>query len=130
MSITGSDTADVVVYDGDCGICEASANWITSHVRGVRVVSHRAHGLEQIDSVWFVTSSGRLEGARAVAAILRCARGRFFRAVGVVIDLPVIRIVAAVVYRMVARNRRRLSRLFGLKACGIPTDRENKITTT
>lgn len=119
MSPTVASTPDIVVYDGDCGICEASANWITSHVPGVRVVSHRAHGLDRIDAVWFITNGNKMEGALAVAAILRRARSRTVRAVGLVIGLPVVRSLAAVVYSLVARNRRRLSSLLGLRACAI-----------
>jgi hypothetical protein len=37
--------------------------------------------------------------------------------------LPVIRIVARVVYFIIAKNRRRISRLFGLKACSVPQTR-------
>lgn len=119
MSATESRSADTVVYDGDCGICEASANWITARVPGVRVISHRAHGLDRIDAVMFVSSDGTLEGSVAVAAILRHARSRFVRAIGMVMGLPVIRTVASLVYGVIARNRRRLSRLLGLRACAV-----------
>jgi predicted DCC family thiol-disulfide oxidoreductase YuxK len=110
----------VVVYDGDCGICEASSRWILRHVDSVSVLSHREYGLEHIGSVWLVSDQGRLEGARAVATILKMARGKLLNAVGIVIDLPVIRTLAAGVYYLIARNRRHLSRLFRMKACAIP----------
>jgi predicted DCC family thiol-disulfide oxidoreductase YuxK len=110
----------VVVYDGDCGICEASSRWILRHVDSVSVLSHREYGLEHIGSVWLVSDQGRIEGARAVAKILKMARGKLLNAVGIVIDLPVIRTLAAGVYYLIARNRRHLSRLFRMKACAIP----------
>jgi predicted DCC family thiol-disulfide oxidoreductase YuxK len=110
----------VVVYDGDCGICEASSRWILRHVDSVSVLSHREYGLEHIGSVWLVSDQGRIEGARAVATILKMARGKLLNAVGIVIDLPVIRTLAAGVYYLIARNRRHLSRLFRMKACAIP----------
>jgi predicted DCC family thiol-disulfide oxidoreductase YuxK len=119
MSATDSRTQDVVVYDGDCGICEASARWITSHVPGLRVVSHLAHGLDRIDAVLFVTTNATLEGSVAVAAILRRARSRFLRMVGAVMGLPGVRRVASVVYSLIARNRRHLSRMLGLRACAL-----------
>lgn len=125
MSDTESHTSDVVVYDGDCGICEASARWITSHVPGLRVISHHAHGLEHIDAVLLVSSGGNFEGAVAVAAILGRARSRFLRIIGVLMGLPVIRTLAGVVYGLVARNRRRLSRMLGLRACAIDVAGKN-----
>lgn len=119
MSATETQTTEVVVYDGDCGICEASAGWITSHVPGLRVVPHRAHGLDHIDAVLFLSPAGEMQGARAVAAILRRARSRFLRAIGMAMGLPVVRSLAVIVYSLVARNRRRLSRLLGLRACAV-----------
>jgi predicted DCC family thiol-disulfide oxidoreductase YuxK len=110
----------VVVYDGDCGICEASAGWIITHVPSAGVVSHHQYGLTHIGSVWFVTDNGRLEGAIAVSAILKSATSGVYRAVGVVIGLPGVRSIAQVVYSLVARNRRHISRLLGMNACGLP----------
>lgn len=109
-----------VVYDGDCGICEASAQWIRRHVPVVHVASHYEYGVEQLHSVWLITHSGRREGARAVAEILQMSEVPAMRGVGRAIDLPVIRTISAGVYWVIARNRRHLSRLFGLKACGLP----------
>lgn len=110
----------VVVYDGDCGICEASARWIIAHIPSVDVVSHHQYGLAHIGSVWFVSDAGRLEGAMAVSAILKSANSGAYRAIGVVIGLPGVRSIAAVVYSLVARNRRHISRLLGMNACGLP----------
>ena len=110
----------VVVYDGDCGICEASARWILTHIPSVEVVSHHQYGLAHIGSVWFVSDSGRLEGAAAVSAILKSANAPVYRAIGVVIGLPGVLFIAGLVYALVARNRRHISRLLGMNACGLP----------
>lgn len=112
--------ADIVVYDGDCGICEWSASWIRRNVGGVDVVSHREYGVSHLSSVWFITWSGRFEGAAAVSEILKRSRVKGYRLVGSLIGLPVVRILAAGVYFVVAKNRRTISRMFGLKACAIP----------
>jgi predicted DCC family thiol-disulfide oxidoreductase YuxK len=110
----------VVVYDGDCGICEASARWILACIPSVDVVSHHQYGLTHIGSVWFVTDNGRLEGAAAVSAILKSATSRVYRAIGFTIGLPGVLFVAGLVYSVVARNRRHISRLLGMNACGLP----------
>ncbi len=66
---------DVVVYDGDCGICEWSAGWIRKHAT---------------------------------------------RFIGRVIGAPVLRFLARGIYFVIAKNRRLISRMFGLKACALP----------
>lgn len=119
-SVCASVTKPVVVYDGDCGICEAAAQWVTTHVTSVDVVSHYQHGLGSIDSVWFVTEDERLEGAQAVSAILREADSRFIRMLGVTIGLPGVLFIAKRTYSLVARNRRRISQTLGMNACGLP----------
>lgn len=111
---------DVVVYDGDCGICEWSANWIRRNVPNVDVRSHIEYGVTYLPSVWFVTWAGRIEGAAAVSAILGRSTVRTARVAGTIIGLPVVRVVARGAYFVIARNRRHISRLFGLKACSLP----------
>jgi predicted DCC family thiol-disulfide oxidoreductase YuxK len=113
-------SADVVVYDGDCGICEWSATWIKQHVPGVKVVSHREYGVSYLSSVWFITWAGRFEGAHAVSEILKRSNIKLFQVIGTIIGLPVVRIVAKGVYFVVAKNRRRISKLFGLRTCAVP----------
>lgn len=113
-------TADVVVYDGDCGICEWSATWIKKNVPNVDVVSHREYGVSYLPSVWFITWSGRYEGAGAVSEILKRSNSKPFRVFGLFIGLPVVKTVASGVYFVIAKNRRTISRLFGLRACSLP----------
>ena len=114
-------SADVVVYDGDCGICEWSATWIKSNVPGVRVVSHREYGVSYLPSVWFITWSGRFEGSAAVSEILKRSNSKLFQKIGCVLGLPLVRTLAKGVYFLVAKNRRTISKLFRLRACTVPT---------
>jgi predicted DCC family thiol-disulfide oxidoreductase YuxK len=111
---------DVVVYDGDCGICEWSANWIRRNVPNVNVKSHHEYGVSYLPSVWFVTWAGRLEGAEAVSEILLRSTHANGRRLGRLIGAPLVRVVARGVYFVIAKNRRHISRLFGLKACAVP----------
>lgn len=112
-----------VVYDGDCGICTWSAQWIVRHVSCVKVASHTDFGLESIDAVLFVTGDSRYEGAVAVSEVLSHADQRRWRALGAVMSWPLIRTCARAVYVVVARNRARISRLFGMTACALPGSR-------
>jgi hypothetical protein len=51
---------------------------------------------------------------------LKSADARTYRAIGVVIGLPGVLFIAGLVYALVARNRRHISRLLGMNACGLP----------
>lgn len=111
----------IVVYDGDCGICQASALWIERYVGNVDVVSHYEYGVEELGSVWFIDAHQSYEGAEAVAHILLLSRVSWIRLIGRVMLLPVIRTLAQGVYRVIAYNRRHISRLLRMKACAVPT---------
>ena len=110
----------VVVYDGDCGICEASSRWILKNVPDMDVMSHHQYGLSYIGSVWLVTDTRRFEGARAVSEILKKADKPMYKVLGVFIGLPGIHLIAVGAYWLVARNRRTISKMLGLNACAIP----------
>lgn len=112
-------TAPELVFDGDCGICTVSAAWVDRNCPGVTTVSHHERGMTTIDKVIWIDGAERREGARAVAAVLRRARRRRHRALGTLVGLPPVRPVAEVVYLLVARNRSRISRIVGAKACGV-----------
>ena len=108
---------EIVVYDGDCGICEWSAKWVRRHSTGIDTVDHTDYGLKHLSSVWFMADGRKYEGAKAVSAILKRSRLKTARWIGIIIDIPGCRLMAQGVYFMVAKNRRRLSKLFGLKVC-------------
>lgn len=110
----------ILVYDGDCGLCERTAGFARRRAPAVTVRDHRAHGLDSIEAVVFVDGDREFTGAPAVAHLLRSFAARRWRLLGSFIGLPVVRILAAGAYRVVAQNRRRISRLLGMRACGLP----------
>jgi len=110
----------VLVYDGDCGICQTASRWVQRNVDDVAVMSHVEHGVDVLEKVWFVTGNGRLEGAAAVSAVLKLANRLHYRLAGVLIGLPVLHVISRGVYWLVAKNRHRISRLFRLQACALP----------
>lgn len=109
----------IVVYDGDCGICQASASWIQKHVVTVDVISHHDYGVAELGSVWLIGTKENFEGADAVAQILMMSDSPWLRRCGAVMRWPVVRHLATVVYRIIARYRRHLSRLLGMNACAV-----------
>jgi predicted DCC family thiol-disulfide oxidoreductase YuxK len=113
------------VYDGDCGICTRLAGWVAAHsdcgVVPSQSLDLAAAGLteEQVaTSVWWLDSDGRpaASGAAAIAAVLRTC-GPPWRWIGRYLQLPVIRTIAELKYRVIARFRYRLPG--GTDACRI-----------
>lgn len=113
----------VLVYDGDCGMCEKCAGWLRSHMPHVQVVSHHAYGVKDLSAVLLVEGDIHYEGASAIARMLTTSTLRRYRFLGRVMSLVGIRSIAQVVYSMVARNRSRISRMLGLTACAVDGQR-------
>jgi predicted DCC family thiol-disulfide oxidoreductase YuxK len=124
-----SDVAAVLVFDGDCAFCSASARLIADRLRR-SPADFSVEPWQRLDlgplgltaaecarAVQWVATDGRRERAEgAIArALLRCRW--YVRPVGAVILVPGIRAVAGLVYRWVARNRHRLPG--GTPACSL-----------
>lgn len=107
----------LLVFDGDCGFCTACVNLARRRIRPEariepwQTLELGALGLtvEQCaEAVQFVDDDGSVSsGSRAVTAMLRTAP-RPWPWVGAVGDAPVLRRLADVAYRTIARNRYRL----------------------
>jgi predicted DCC family thiol-disulfide oxidoreductase YuxK len=116
----------VLVFDGDCAFCSSSVRWIERRIRRhPTLVPYQFAPLDELgltaeacrDAVQWVGAGGEIRSAnRAIAAML-VAAGSGWRLLGHVIDLPVVRSLAGVVYRWVARNRHRLPG--GTPACAV-----------
>ena len=118
----------VLIYDGECAMCRASALWLMRLAlsRGAleivpcRSEPHRTRFPQVSDeacttAMQLVLPDGRvLAGADAAPELLRRIRGLGWLAAG--FALPGIRPLARRFYRWVARNRMRLS-------CGAPPRR-------
>jgi predicted DCC family thiol-disulfide oxidoreductase YuxK len=110
----------MLIYDGDCGICNQSADWARAHLpAGTRIVPWQSIddlaglGLTVRDvetAAYWVDDDGTLHrGEAAASAVLRRAGGGW-RVAGATIDSPFVRPLARRVYAWVATNRHRLSR--------------------
>jgi predicted DCC family thiol-disulfide oxidoreductase YuxK len=111
----------VLIYDGDCAMCRASALWLMRRAlsRGqleilpCRSGPRRARYPEITDAacmtaMQLVLPDGRvLSGADAVPELLRRVRGWGW--VATVFALPGVRPVARRIYAWIARNRMRIS---------------------
>jgi predicted DCC family thiol-disulfide oxidoreductase YuxK len=116
-----SEQRALLVYDGNCGFCSASAAWIAARWKppsaAVAIPWQRlgATGLESLgltvddveQSAWWVADGRRAAGHLAVARSLITAGGAWGW-VGRALLVPPLRWLAAVGYRLVARYRHRL----------------------
>lgn len=116
----------ILVFDGDCGFCTTSAGaarrWLgLSHVEPWQMLDLDALGLTEAGcttAVQWVAADGSVRSAEsAVVAALRHAGG-VWSILGRVLGAPGIRSLAAVAYRVVARNRYRLPG--ATAACRLP----------
>jgi predicted DCC family thiol-disulfide oxidoreductase YuxK len=116
-----------LVYDGDCGICQASIDLLARFgCRAVPVTSvewlldHPADAERCETSVLLVDADGRVTTAEhAVAGALRLCR-RPGPWLATLIELPGLHLFARLAYRFVADRRTRISQALGLTACSLP----------
>jgi predicted DCC family thiol-disulfide oxidoreductase YuxK len=126
----------IVIYDGECGICNALRRWAEQRDAANRLqfapnqtadLDALAPGLTRemaSRAVYAVRSDGqRWYGARAIFETLRRLKG-VWGVVGSVGAVPVISWIAEPFYRVVAFHRARISRWMGLDVCRIELPRE------
>ena len=118
----------LLVFDGDCGFCTASARWIEARlppgkvrVEPWQVLDVDELGLTEADvttAAWWIEDEGRrFRGHAAVGRSLNEAGG-LWGVVGRIIVTPPISWIARPVYALVARNRHRLPG--ATDACRLP----------
>jgi predicted DCC family thiol-disulfide oxidoreductase YuxK len=128
-----------LVFDGDCAFCTSSATWFAARLRrrdrpDVELVPWQFTDLAAIGTsseraqreVLWLGSDGSLSGgAEAFASWLRYSGGAW-AVLGRMMTLPLVRQLAAAVYRVIARNRHRLPG--GSPACALPrADRPSRV---
>lgn len=109
----------VLVFDGDCGFCTRSAEWVRCRLpagSGASVEPWQRLDLDTLgltqaevtDAAWWVELDGRRSrGHLAIAASLRTIGGAW-GVVGRALTWPVVSSIAAVAYAVVARYRHKL----------------------
>ena len=120
-----------LVFDGDCAFCTSSAGWVAGRLHrssgpDVQLVPWQLTDLDalgttaeraQTEVLWVEPDGSVAGGAAAFAAWLRF-RGGPYGLLGRAMGLPVVRPLAAALYRLVARNRDRMPG--GTPACALP----------
>ena len=116
-----------LVFDGDCGFCTTSVNWLKRTLPAFPTATPfqwadlDALGVTEAEArerVWLVTDKARFGGHLAVSALLRHQPAAGWRFLGWLIAAPGFSLIAAGAYALVARYRYRLPG--GTPACKVP----------
>lgn len=117
----------ILIYDGDCGFCRKSLALLRRLVAAMPAVEasqsydYASHGLTETEvnsRIYWLPSraSGRdesLGGHRAIAMVFKLQPSLWQRGVGFALTAPLLDNLAALGYRVIAKNRGKLSRLVG-----------------
>lgn len=129
-----NEAGHIVVYDGSCGICEWLKNWAAKNIRdgeGLVFIPYQSPGLGAVapdvsleiarERLVFREQDGTiLAGAAGVAQTMIQMKDPWHQ-VGLILAVPGVAKLAEPLYRLIAKNRSKLSQLFGLTACPFPS---------
>lgn len=116
-----------IVFDADCGVCQASVDWLRQRdpCGRFRFIGNDAPELpagvareETEHTVIVLDGQRKLVRAEAVARLL--CEIKSWRALGRLLRVPGVLQIANFGYDRFARHRHRISATLGLRACAIP----------
>ena len=126
-------------YDADCGFCSASVDWITRQAASSNLDlatipyqdpsgpakfpgidwEHNDRGVQTLDERGVVK--------RDSSALATCLKAMpAWNWLGTIMDLPILRLFIHLGYKVVAKNRRHISRWLGMTQCKIPARPVNR----
>lgn len=120
-------TTPVLIYDADCGICNAAVDWVRRalprqpHIvasRAVRASDYRLTEQDIGERVWMHTATGNRGGHEAVAALFLYQSGWRWRLLGNILMTPPYSWLARAGYALIARNRHHIR--IGAQRCERP----------
>jgi predicted DCC family thiol-disulfide oxidoreductase YuxK len=115
------------VFDGDCGFCTTTANWIKKNSRvALEIAPYQWTDLEQYGltteeaaaKVQLVVGDKVFAGHNCMAKLLLIQPNVFVKLVGAVMVMPGIEPISARLYTWIAANRQKLPG--GTPACKLP----------
>jgi len=119
-----------IIYDGDCGICSYSADWLSKRLdpdlfiiipfdEELEISKKFGLNLElALKTVIFIESDKFYTESRAVFEIANHLSYPY-KFLGIFLANKFCEILFKPIYRLIARYRTSISRIFGLKACKI-----------
>lgn len=119
----------LLVFDGDCGFCTASARWIEARLPGgeVEVEPWQALDLDELGltehdvstAAWWIDGDGRSRRGHLAIGHALIAAGGVWALIGRLMTIPPVSWLARPAYALVARYRHRLPG--ATDACRLPT---------
>ena len=122
-----TETANVLIFDGDCGFCTSAANFVVARssvpIDAVawQLTDVSDFGLTEAQTaarVYFVAGGEAFGGHLAFAQILLAQRNWVLKVVGWLLTVPPFCWLGSIGYALVARFRHRLPG--GTPACAVP----------
>lgn len=117
----------VLIFDGDCGFCTTTANWINKNSKvPIEVVPYQWTDLTQ----WGLTpaeAAAKVQlsyageifaGHKCMAKLLQIQPNPLLKAAGSIMVMPLIDYISAKLYEWIAANRQKLPG--GTPACKLP----------
>lgn len=117
----------VLIFDGDCGFCTSTANWIVKHSRiSIAAVPYQWARLEEFGltsqqasaEVQLVSDGSIFAGHYCMAKLLKLQPNLLVRLIGKLMTAPGINSISELVYKWIAANRHKLPG--GTPACEMP----------
>jgi predicted DCC family thiol-disulfide oxidoreductase YuxK len=116
----------LVVFDADCGVCQASVAWarrrdVRNRLRFIPNDAELPPGVSHDETEHtVVVLDGRRKWTRAAATARVLRELPLWSALGWVLRTPGLRWLADRAYDRFARNRHRVSAALGLRSCAVP----------
>jgi len=123
-----SDRYAILLYDNDCGFCSRAMQWLHDHnalghtnAMAWRILDPQRLPVtpERLDREIILVQGDEIHGGAAAFAVVLANARLPWRLAGRCLGAPVVRHLAAYIYRKVAANRHRMPG--GTAACEIPT---------
>ncbi len=115
--MTVNANSATLIFDGDCGFCTSTANFITKRtstpidIHPWQFIDVSQYGLteEQVSTKVYMVVNGRVfAGHEAFAQILKIQKNLLLRALGEIIMLPPVSWLARPAYFFIAKYRHKL----------------------
>lgn len=115
----------IILFDGDCGICNKSQIWIRNKdkyekfdIYPFQIYDYGKHGLKESDvikSVYVIKNNKTYNKSRAIFEILKELPG--FGILGKILSNKLFETIFNPIYILIAKNRAKISKMLGLTAC-------------
>jgi len=106
----------ILIFDGDCGFCTSSANWISSNSDRFQIKPWQSLDLslfgltedEVSSAVYWIDGTDKYSGHVAIGKSLRANKNRLFQALGSVLLFKPFGPIFIIAYKILARYRHKL----------------------